>query len=170
MMRNKLYLLLAILLVFVICSVSTDQKPRKGKFVIIHKFLQKKKFVCVDSSASNDQKSRKGKVLIINEFVQKKFFYVDSSALDAKKKVNVQDKDRDEHEDEDDTIDDNYTPRGSYAHNRFSGFNPPEGNYRTRSRWSGSSPSALPAPVVTLPSSYEEFMDENDWSPFGYGK
>ncbi len=114
----------------------------------------------------NDQKSRKGKVLIINEFVQKKFFYVDSTALDAKKKVVVQDKD----EDEDDTIDDHYIPRGSYAHNRYTGFNPAEGNYRTRSRWSGSSPSALPAPVVALPSSYEEFMDENDWSPFGYGK
>jgi hypothetical protein len=119
MMHSKLYLYLAILFVFIICSISIEQKPRKG-----------------------------------------------DSALDLKKKIVAYDKDdshkknKDENEDEDDHVDDSYSALASYAHDRYSTFNPPEGNYRTRSRWpAAASPS----------SSYDDFPNGNDWSRFGYG-
>jgi len=119
-MHSKLYLLLTILFVFVICSISVEPKSRKG-----------------------------------------------DSALDIKRKVVATDKDNDrdknKYKDEienDDEIDDHQLGQESYAHNRYSPFGSSEGNYRTRSRW-----SAPPPP----PSSYDDFMYENERPRSGYG-
>jgi hypothetical protein len=103
-----------------------------------------------------------------------KLVYLGDSALDPKKKVAANDKDeyryKNKYEnDDDDDVDDQYASFSSYADNRYSAFSPPEGNYRTRTRW----PTPAPAPPSQsfLPppsSSYDDFMNGNDWPRFEF--
>jgi hypothetical protein len=137
MLSSKLYLLLTLLFIFVICSISIEQKSRKSDSA-----LDAKKNT-VD--ANNDDNRRRIKFL--------------------------------HDDDEEDDVDDHLVGALSYADNRYSPFNAPEGNYRTRARWPAQSSSAAssfllpPPPPPTSPSSsspFDDFINGNDWSRLEY--
>ncbi|CAF0743625.1 unnamed protein product [Adineta ricciae] len=89
------------------------------------------------------------------------------TTFDEKKK-DAYEKVKYDREDYDDEIDDSYSPRSSFAHNRFVSHDQPEGNYRTRSRWSPSTTSGLSHSLPTLPFTIGEFPEEDEWSSDGY--
>jgi hypothetical protein len=103
-----------------------------------------------------------------------KLVYLGDSALDLKKKVAANDKDENRYKnkyenDDDDDVDDQHASFSTYADNRYSAFSPPEGNYRTRTRWPTPAPAPPSQSFFPPPSSsYDDFMNGNDWPRFEF--
>ncbi len=123
-----------------------------SKFYLLFALL----FIFVSYSLSTDQKPRKGGDSVLDG--KKKTAESDNDDIRRKEKIANDDYD-------DDEVDDHLIGALSFADNRYSPFNPPEGNYRTRARWP-QAPSAAAVPS----SPFDDLMNGNDWSRMDFSK
>jgi hypothetical protein len=150
-LRTNVYL---VTFIFITIEWTADIRIMQNKIYFLFVVF----LLFVIRSTSIDLYSRKGK----NDFHWKYFkclkiiFFKGGSVLDYKN-YGGGDDDDDSNTYKPASLNDDYSQASTYRRNRYSPYGSSSNNYRSRSRWPSS------------PSSYDERVDSNDWSPYGYG-